>query len=411
MYHFISLCIIQKYVNDGFGFHEVIKIGKESTIHVFVIALYAYKNQYHHLMIQDLSLEKNGSRAKKIAATLRGRIIADKYPPGSQLPTFDDFVREFGVSRATVQLAIRQLREENFVFSENRKGLYVAQFPPHRYRYGIAFPSAPGEPEWTRFHAAIEAESRVVMRQRPGTTIVGFHGLREGTSSPELDLLLRDASTYQLAGLLLIRGTNHLLKLPELAAAGTPCVGIHYLPGETDGLPSITTDNQMFYTKALHWLRLRNRHRLAVLRAVHSSVTSPAFFRDQGFEMRDHWLCEMPVGHDQTVDSVVHLLFDYPESERPDAIIISNDSFVESVFAALHHIGVGIGRDVDIVAHCNWPWPVRSPLPVNRIGFHTHDFINEAINILGDIASGKTPQRLTLVPALDEAENTRVHPE
>lgn len=360
-------------------------------------------------MMQDL-LGKSGSRAKRIAATLRDRIIAGKYSPGSQLPTFDDFVGEFAVSRATVQLAIRQLREEHFVFSENRKGLYVAEFPPHLHRYGIAFPSAPGEQGWTRFHAAIEAESRVVMRQRPGTTIIGFHGLREGATSPELDLLLRDVATHQLAGLLLIRGTSHLATLPEVVEAGIPCVGIHYLPGETSGMPSITTDNHMFYAKALHWLRLRNRHRLAVLRATHGSVPSPDFFREQGFEMRDHWLCELPTGHDQTVDSVVRLLFDYPESERPDAIIISNDSFVESTFAALHHIGIGVGREVDIVAHCNWPWPVRSPLPVNRIGFHTHDFIKEGIAILGDISSGKTPRRLTLVPALDEQENTRVHP-
>jgi 5'-deoxynucleotidase YfbR-like HD superfamily hydrolase len=61
----------------------------------------------------------------QIAASIRAAILTGEMEPGSQLPTGHELARFFGVSRMTVQTAIRTLREEGFVRSRAGSGVYV----------------------------------------------------------------------------------------------------------------------------------------------------------------------------------------------------------------------------------------------------------------------------------------------
>jgi hypothetical protein len=70
----------------------------------------------------------------------------------------------------------------------------------------------------------------------------------------------------------------------------------------------------------------------------------------------------------------------------------------------VHEAGLVIGRDIDIVAHCNWPWNIASPLPIARLGFHVHDFIGGALQALIAQRTGKEPAWETKVPAIFEHE-------
>jgi putative hydrolase of HD superfamily len=61
----------------------------------------------------------------QIAASIRAAILTGELEPGSQLPTGQELARFFGVSRMTVQAAIRTLSDEGFVRSRTGSGVYV----------------------------------------------------------------------------------------------------------------------------------------------------------------------------------------------------------------------------------------------------------------------------------------------
>lgn len=61
----------------------------------------------------------------QIAASIRAAILTGELEPGSQLPAGHELADQFGVSRMTVQHALRKLGEEGFVDSRAGSGVYV----------------------------------------------------------------------------------------------------------------------------------------------------------------------------------------------------------------------------------------------------------------------------------------------
>src|SRR5260370_33813825 len=61
----------------------------------------------------------------QIAASIRAAILTGELEPGSQLPPGHELAKFFGVSRMTVQTAIRTLQAEGFVRSRTGSGVYV----------------------------------------------------------------------------------------------------------------------------------------------------------------------------------------------------------------------------------------------------------------------------------------------
>src|SRR6266566_402830 len=61
----------------------------------------------------------------QIAASIRAAILTGELEPGLQLPPGHELAKFFGVSRMTVQTAIRTLRDEGFVRSRTGSGVYV----------------------------------------------------------------------------------------------------------------------------------------------------------------------------------------------------------------------------------------------------------------------------------------------
>ncbi len=342
-------------------------------------------------------------RSRAAADKIRAEITSGRYPIGAQLPTFDELVEQHGLSRATMQAVIRQLRQDGFVRSVQRSGLFVSETPPHLYRFGLVFSDTPGGPTWNRFMGALLAESPVVAA-KGGVQLVPYFGVSPGVRNDAHERLLADVANQRLAGVIVTRGAGFLLRDPEIRAHRVPCAAINHLTEETDGLPVVNTDDPLLLRKALSWLAERGRKRVAVVAMRLSHEVSIEACRAAGLSTRPHWLC--PIGQDASgqVRAVVQLLLDYPAAERPDCLVIATDNFVEEALSGIHATGVVIGRDIDVVAHCNWPWPVESPLPIARVGFHSHHFLNHCLAAIRQQRRGEQPAARTLVPALFEHE-------
>ena len=64
---------------------------------------------------------------QQLANVLRAAILTKQYEPGEQLPSGNDLAKTYGVSRATVQDALRVLKNEGHVSSVQGRGVYVRE--------------------------------------------------------------------------------------------------------------------------------------------------------------------------------------------------------------------------------------------------------------------------------------------
>jgi DNA-binding transcriptional regulator YhcF (GntR family) len=64
---------------------------------------------------------------QQLAGVLRAAILTKKYGPGDQLPSGNDLARTYDVSRATVQDALRVLKNEGLIVSVQGRGVYVRE--------------------------------------------------------------------------------------------------------------------------------------------------------------------------------------------------------------------------------------------------------------------------------------------
>jgi GntR family transcriptional regulator len=66
----------------------------------------------------------------RVNAVIRQRVADGAYPPGSKIPTEDELVAEFGVSRATVRQAVGALVDDGVVSRRQGRGTFVLEQEP-----------------------------------------------------------------------------------------------------------------------------------------------------------------------------------------------------------------------------------------------------------------------------------------
>jgi GntR family transcriptional regulator len=64
---------------------------------------------------------------RQLADLIRERIASGEYQPRQPIPSEHRLVEETGLSRSTVQKALRALRDEGTVYSVHGLGTFVAQ--------------------------------------------------------------------------------------------------------------------------------------------------------------------------------------------------------------------------------------------------------------------------------------------
>ncbi|GHA85952.1 hypothetical protein GCM10010330_45340 [Streptomyces tendae] len=73
----------------------------------------------------ELSPDDRRPAYLQIAATLREDIATGKLGPGSRIPSGRELAQEFGTALMTVQHALRVLRDEGLVISQQGRGVFV----------------------------------------------------------------------------------------------------------------------------------------------------------------------------------------------------------------------------------------------------------------------------------------------
>jgi DNA-binding LacI/PurR family transcriptional regulator len=111
-----------------------------------------------------------------------------------------------------------------------------------------------------------------------------------------------------------------------------------------------------------------------------------------------------PEGAARAVDLLMH------DRERPDALLVEDDNFVEQAAAGLVAAGVKVPDDVAVVGHANFPVAPSKLLPMRLLGYDANLFMRTAVDLIDRQRQGEQVPGETVLPALWEEEVAAARP-
>lgn len=326
-------------------------------------------------------------------------IVQGELKPGERLPNRIWFEQHFGASSVTTQAAFSALAQAGFVVSAGRNGTYVSERPPHLFNYGLVFATAPGRHDWSNFHKSLLNETEAINTRR-NSSITCYFNIGEKLDGASLSRLLKDISEKQLAGLIVIsqacfRGTPliELAEIPRVVMKGQPF---------DPNIPVITLGGARGFTEpAIAYLHSRGKKRLAfVLVTDMDPVREPeikAVLSEHGLPFMPYSVQCVHPAESRWAANLAHLFARLPQDERPEGIVILDDNLVEHFCAGLVAAGIRVPDDMEIVAHCNFPCPAPSVLPIARLGYDLHEMLLACMGIINRMRAGETAAMQTVV--------------
>lgn len=131
------------------------------------------------------------SRHQQIAAELRDLIMRGELSPGTQLPSTAQLVERYGAANATIQHALKALKDEGFLESRVGKGVYVRDRQPF-----IIDASAYIKPEPGRFRYQLLNVDNVVP---PADIADGLQLMPGATTIIRIRILFHDEQPVELS--------------------------------------------------------------------------------------------------------------------------------------------------------------------------------------------------------------------
>lgn len=340
-----------------------------------------------------------------ILTALRRQIVEGHWLPGQQIAPRRELETSFGVSPPTLQRAMDHLIRDGFLSPVAGVGTFVAQRLPFLSHYGLVFPHPISSKPWNRFWVALKNEAERI-DQAGGCNVPVYYGDEGHADAKEYQRLLRHIRDHRLAGLIFASPSWIYRGTPLLDTPGLPRVAISRVPDEA--IPRIRTHS--LADKALDYLLSRGRRRIAIVTSSRMTV-DPGIMAPwlqgvarRGMTMRPYWVQGLDIDIPQTAQSQVHLLMRDGQAERPDALVIGDDNLVEYATAGLIDAGVKVPEDVEVVAHCNFPWPTPSVLPVKRLGYDARECLRACIDAIDQQRQGKVVPVINDIPARFEEE-------
>lgn len=347
----------------------------------------------------------SASYSDKLVGDLRRRIVVGDFAPGQRLPTFQEIVENFSVSRGVAQIAIERLKKNGFIDAETRQGLFVVNHPPHLCRYGIVLPVTHTDSAWSVFDETLVREAQQQQQIGENREFPIFAGTEDFHEGARVLMRLRSQVIEdRLAGLILTPDCHRLAELAPFNDPKLPKVFVYRKLEDGCG-PIVSGDGPQMIDRSLEHLAAQGCKRVAAIRirGAYSGLGADDFAR-HGLSFRPQWHQVVGRGDTTVIETLVPLLLDYPKASRPDGLFVMDDSLVDHVASALLAMGLRIGQDVKMVAHCNWPARGPSIMPIRRIGFHVGHLLTRCREVIDLLRQGKTPPSAQREPALFEDE-------
>jgi len=335
-------------------------------------------------------------KQKQIVEALRTEIVTGAFRPGGQMPTQHELVMRFGVSGMTVQHALGELVREGFLCTLPRRGTYVASDPPHLCHYGVIFHTSPSQSaRWPQFWAALEREAGA-MQQAGDRLLTMFYGIHGWTPGVDYQRLMEQVSRHQLAGLIFTSDPHHLVGTPLLTEPNIPRVAVagpHCYPG----VVCMRLDHDSFWQRVVELVHRRNG-RLGVLTTpTYPTEALAKFLCERGVELRPEHIQAVSLDGAEWARNAAQLMMLLDRRRRPDVLVVADDNLVPYATAGIAASGVSVPGDVEVIAHCNSPWPMHSSVPVRRIGYDVRAILKACVDVIDAKRAGRAvPESVTI---------------
>jgi DNA-binding LacI/PurR family transcriptional regulator len=225
--------------------------------------------------------------------------------------------------------------------------------------------------------------------------------------------LLAAARAQRFKGLI-FAGPLYRLSDSPLLEMPLARVGVKMSAEEFRSVPGVRLDAPLFIEKALDWLLQRGRKRVAILTPsgfLYPQVPTGEFSHyfisaaaRRGMVSMPCWTLILSPHEREGTRYVVELLMHSRPEQRPDALILADDYFVEPTVAGLLAANISMPPELDVVAHCNYPLPMSSVVPIKFLGLDAGQMLQTLIQVIDAKASGQKVPDMTLVPPVFDHE-------
>jgi DNA-binding LacI/PurR family transcriptional regulator len=335
-------------------------------------------------------------------------MVSGKIKPGEMIPTHETLERRLRVQSPTVRAAMDVLRAEGFIESRHRRGNFVAERPPYLYQYGLVFWNDPKAPfadlTWSRYFQALTL-AVTEFERTSGKRVLQFHGVDWHTDSPDRQRLIEHMETQRLAGVVFANIPLFLGHSPILELPGIPRVAFQAGSGHPS-MRAVSLDSRQWFDKALDDCLARGHRRVALIEYGGGAKNIAEQFREgvarRGMTALPRWRQIVSMSNPDGARLAVELLM--ADRERPDALLINDDNFVEPAVAGLVAAGVRVPEELTVVGHANFPLPPAKDLPVRLLGYDQRAMLRAAIALIDCCRSGEKSSQLVTLPPLWEEE-------
>ncbi len=338
------------------------------------------------------------SKTDLISLTLRNDIFEGRLQPGAPLPSQRQIAERFGVSEATVAVAVGRLAHEALVVRRRGLGSYVRhQLPMVTASRTLHFVRAltPGGRE--RLNDLAFIEDCAAICDAKDFQGLWHHILHQDLARPET-LLHR----FRGARGVITKGVNIELAV-MLHRQGIPVVAVFPFASEltvaSAVCPCITYDRRAAPRLAVKHLVAMGYERIAYLGRQSMPLHTLGFFdavREHKLPIPIEWAregCE-----DNSEDHIKWLDGLLTAGDRPQALCCATDHVANRVERWLLDRGVSIPNDLAIIACDEGPEAIDAPVPITTIGDSRQEVCSRAIEIVEQIKPGFDPAAETARP-------------
>ena len=315
----------------------------------------------------------------------------------------------FNTSVATIQRALDQLMADGFVVARGKLGTFVSDLPPHLCTYGIALPRA-----HSHFMESLGTEGSRIAQER-GLNVRVYQSVEPHVDNPAYCELMDDCRAHRLAGVVFGAPPTGMMHAPKIDVPELAQVAVSSTNESKSNIPIVMTDGQAFFDTAVEHLVQRNCRRLAVM-ACGWQADSQSFDQlaravsNAGLSLPGHRLLCVPLTRRHWARNVAQALMLESRNQRPDALIITDDHLIENAALGLADAGISVPRDIEVVAHTNFPVTQNSRLSFSRLGYDVQTILRECFDVLARQKEGRETPHVTMVRPILKAVDSR-HPE
>lgn len=324
----------------------------------------------------------------RVIELLRTEIVTGALAPGMRVPPRRELAEQFSVSLLTVQQAVDRLAREGFVEARGRLGTFVAERPPHLMNYAIVFDHLPNERSFPRFFTAVAREAHGFDDEdRKITPWYGVQPRMDCDAFRRLCGLVRD---HRVAGLIFPAPPHAYVNTPLLDEPGIPRVAMRSSDGSRfEGVAELQFSALL--DRAFEYFAARGRRNVAVLHQAGVTLKDPSILDRLGLRMQPCMWQVVSYSEPEGARNLAHLMVRRQQQDPPDALFVGDDNLLEYATAGIIDAGVRVPEELEVVGHCNFPWPTPSALPVRRLGYDVREFLRCCLQSLDEQRQGREP--------------------